>query len=61
MGWDFGWFSMGGDFGGTGGRSSQNLRGTAHGSVPQIFGEVVIRDVWEVTEKNETKKFWVVQ
>jgi len=33
---------------GMGGRSPQNLRrGTAHASVPPIFGEVVLWDAWE--------------
>ena len=41
--------SRGGDIGGTGGRSPQkNLRwGTAHASVPPIFGEVVLSDARE--------------
>jgi len=38
--------------------------GTAHASVPLIFGKVVLRDVrekYEVTKKGEMKKLVVVK
>ena len=47
---------MGGDLGGTGGRSPQNFEvGTAHASVPTIFGEVLLRDLREKYEVNNKK------
>ena len=55
---------MGRDLGGWGDGPPKFEVGTAHASVPPIFGEVVLRDArekYEGTKKGEMKEFFFVK